>query len=150
MKRPFSLYFLFTLHVFIGLNASVGGALMLIKPDGSLLGMHPDWLVHSPFENYFIPGLILFLLLGVVPLFVFYGLLRKFELKALNILNIYSDMHWAWAYSLYTGIMLIIWIVVQLLMTGYFWLQPLIISIGLLIIVCSLMPGVINYYKKLS
>jgi hypothetical protein len=150
MKRPFFLYLLFALHLFIGLNASAGGALMIIKPDGSLLGMQPEWLVNSPFGNYFIPGLILFLLLGIFPLFVFYGLLRKSELKALNILNIYKDMHWAWAYSLYTGVVIISWIIVQLLMTRYFWLQPVIISVGLLILVFTLMPGVINYYKKLS
>lgn len=149
MKRPLSLYILFVLHLFIGLNASAGGLLMIIKPDGSLLGMQHDWLINSPFENYFIPGLILFLMLGIVPLFVFYGLLRKPEMKLFNVLNIYRDMHWAWTCSLYTGIITITWILVQLLMTRYFWLQPVIIAIGLLIIIFTMMPPVINYYKKL-
>lgn len=148
MKRPLSLYFLFVLHLFIGLNASAGGLLMILKPDGSLLGMQQVWLVNSPFENYFIPGLILFLMLGIVPLFVFYGLLRKSEMKLLNSLNIYKYMHWAWTYSFYTGVITIIWILVQLVMTQYFWLQPVIIGTGILIIIFTMMPSVIKYYKK--
>lgn len=149
MKRPLSLYFLFVLHLFIGLNASTGGLLMIIKPDGSLLGMQQDWLANSPFEDYFIPGFILFLMLGILPLFIFYGMLRKPEMKLLNGLNIYKDMHWAWTYSFYTGVITIIWIIVQLLMTRYFWLQPVIIAIGLLIIIFTMMPAVINHYKNL-
>lgn len=149
MKRPLSLYFLFVLHLFIGLNASAGGLLMIIKPDGSLLGMQKDWLINSPFECYLIPGLILFLMLGITPLFVFYGLLRKPEMKLLNSLNVYKDMHWAWTYSFYTGIITIIWILAQLLMTRYFWLQPVIIATGLLIIIFTMLPAVINHYKHL-
>jgi hypothetical protein len=149
MKRPFLLYILFVLHVFIGLNASVGGLLMILKPDGSLLGMQKDWLINSPFESYFIPGFILLLMLGILPLCVFYGLLRKPEMKLLDSLNIYKNMHWAWTYSFYTGVIIISWIIVQLLMTRYFWLQPVIIAVGLLIIIFTMMPAVINYYKKL-
>jgi hypothetical protein len=60
MKRPFLLYLLFMPHLFLGISATAGGGLLLLKPDGSLLGMDPGWLNHSPFNTYLIPGLILF------------------------------------------------------------------------------------------
>ncbi|MCG3164989.1 MAG: hypothetical protein POELPBGB_00749 [Bacteroidia bacterium] len=150
MKRPFFLYMLCIVHLLVGLNAAAGGVLMMLKPDGALLGMKQEWLANSPFENYFIPGLLLFFMLGIFSLFTVWGLLRKPQLKVFNVLNIYPDMHWAWAYSLYSGIITITWILIQMLLTQYFWLQPLIIFFGLLVIVFTLIPGVITCFKKLS
>jgi hypothetical protein len=147
MKRPFSLYILGLLHMFVGVNAVAGGILMMIKPDGSLLGMQADWLINSPFKNYFIPGLILFFMLGVFSVFTAWSLFRRPQLRFLNAMNGYANMHWAWAYSLYSGVITIIWILVQMMMTRYFWLQPLIIFCGLLVIVFTLLPVNMKHFK---
>lgn len=147
MKRPFSLYLLLALHLFLGINAIAGGSLLIIKPDGSLLGMRKEWLMHSPFSSFIIPGFLLFLFSGLLPLFAFFGLAFKPALKWPQAMNIYSNRHWAWAYSLYSGIILIVWITVQLIMTQYFWIQPVMIFTGLLIIIFTLTPTVMNHFE---
>ncbi len=38
------------------------------------------------------------------------------------------------------------WVAVQLVLTPYFWLQPVVICLGLLILVLTLMPATIKYF----
>ncbi|MES1221618.1 MAG: hypothetical protein ABUT20_39325, partial [Bacteroidota bacterium] len=112
----------------------------------SSLGMNVAWLQHTPFANYFIPGVLLFLLNGICPMLVFLGLIFQPPWKFFKLLNIYKDRHGAWTYSLFCGIINIAWIVLQQAMTTFFWLQPLIAGIGLVIIIITMMPSVIRYY----
>lgn len=141
------LYLLYFLHLFLGINACIGGFLLMLKSDGSLLKMNHVFLKNSPFSNFFIPGVLLFTCVGLLSVLTLCGLIFKFNLKILNTMNIYSDRHWAWAFSLYTGITTILWITIQLLITEYFWIQPIIILVGLSILICSLTPGVMEHYK---
>ena len=145
-KNHILYYFLCFLLLFLGLNAIMGGLLLMMKPDGSLMGMTLDWLQNAPFKNYFIPGLILFSTLGLFTLFTLAGLVFKMDQKWYNLLNVYKDRFWAWTYSLYIGIIAIIWITVQLVMTQYFWIQPVIIFNGVLIIISVMNPAVIKKF----
>jgi len=145
---PASVYFLCGLHLIIGVSASAGGGSLMLEPGGSLLGMNTSWLEHTPFANYFIPGLLLFLLNGIVSMLVFLGLIFQPGWKFFNYFNIYRDRHGAWTYSLFCGIISIAWIILQQAMTAFFWLQPLIAGIGLLIIIITMMPSVIRHYLK--
>ncbi len=140
-------YLLCFLHLLLGINASVGGLLLMLKPDGSLLKMNLIFLKNSGFSNFFLPGLLLFTFIGLLSILSFCGLVFKFNFKVLTTLNIYADRQWPWAFSLYTGITTIFWITIQLLSTEYFWLQPVIIIIGLSILICSLTPGVMKHYE---
>jgi hypothetical protein len=146
-EHKFIRYLLYFLHLFLGINACAGGFLLMLKSDGSLLHINQDFLKNSGFSNFFIPGLLLFTFVGLLSVLTFCGLAFKFNFKILTILNMYSDRHWAWAFSLYTGISTIIWISVQLLITEYFWIQPVIILLALSILICALTPGVMKHYK---
>jgi hypothetical protein len=148
MKRPNTLYFLVLLHILLGSSATIGGVLLMLKPDGSLLGMQAEWLKQSPFQTYSIPGFILLTCNGFLPLFTAVGLLFKPKGHAPNLLNIYPNRYWAWAYSLYSGIIIITWIAIQLILTDYFWLQPVMILVGLLMLICTLTPSIMKHYEK--
>ncbi len=119
-----------------------GGGMLVIKPDGSLLGMDPTWLEQAPFDSYIIPGLVLFTVIGLFSVLILVGLIARPSWSWANSLNIYPHRHWAWTYSLYSGVVLILWIVAQQLLTRYFWLQPVMILTGVLIIVFTLTPTV--------
>lgn len=140
-------FFLCGLHLFLGVNGMVGGLLLMLRPNGFYMGMTTDWLQRSPFSNYFIPGLLLFFCIGVFSSLTLFGLMTRVNSKVLNAVNLYSDRHWSWAFSLYVGIVSISWITFQLIMTSYFWIQPVIIFTGLLILIFSLTPGVMRFYK---
>ena len=56
------------LLLFNGVSACFGGWMLISKPDGSGLDMSLSWLEHSPFSNYLIPGIILFVANGLLSL----------------------------------------------------------------------------------
>ncbi len=114
--------------------------------DAAGLGVQAELLSGSPFQSFAIPGLILFVFNGIFPFFIVLGLLLKPNWPAAGVFNIYRDRHWAWTYSLFSGIILIIWITVQLTMVPSFWLQPAFLGVGILIIIFTLWPGVMRYF----
>ena len=148
MKRPISLYFLFFLHTILIISAFIGAGMMIYEPDGSLLGLDIERLHRTMFPNYLAPGILLLLSNGIFPLLALMGLLFKPNWYKLDILNIYGNTHWGWTYSLYTGIIVITWITVQLLLTAYFWMHAAVIFLALFIIIFTLLPQHIRYYRR--
>ncbi len=99
------------LCLFVGLTATVGGLMLVIRPDGSLLKMSPELLQHSPFTTFLVPGLVLFSVVGL-------GNAVAGVLVAVNArLAPYA--------ALLAGAALFVWIAIQMLMLRphYSWLQ---------------------------
>ena len=145
MKRPFETWILIVLMALLAFNAFYGGISLMLVPDGSLLGIQPGWLDKSPFNSYFIPGFLLFLMNGIFPLLAVYGLITK-DQTWFGWLNIYKNRCWGWTFAVYSGIITNIWIIVQQLMAEYFILQTIIAAVGLLILVAALQPRVMQFY----
>jgi hypothetical protein len=78
-KRPF--YILIFLLAFLAFGALVGGGAMIISPSGELLRMPLSNLGNSPFRSFLIPGIILFMVLGLMPTIIIFALLKKPEKK---------------------------------------------------------------------
>ena len=53
------------LQMMIGVGALASGALMVAATDGRIMQLPLDMLKGSPFQNFLIPGIILFLVHGV-------------------------------------------------------------------------------------
>jgi len=49
----------------VGLGAVVCGAMLIAVPSGTLLQMSPERLQETPFSDFLVPGIILFLVIGV-------------------------------------------------------------------------------------
>lgn len=147
-QRPPETYMLIFLLVFQSASALYGGAGLIFSPSGQFMQMPVDWLEKTPFHTFLIPGLILGILLGLLPLFLVFPLLFKLDWKWANVLNVYKDRYWAWTYSLYVGIMLVIWITVQIYwLGGGSFLQTLYSLVGLAILIASLLPRVERFYR---
>src|ERR1700694_1133299 len=56
------------LEIFLGIGALFGGGVLLLAPDGHLLGMTTKTLAGAPFRSYLVPGIRLFVFVGVAPL----------------------------------------------------------------------------------
>jgi hypothetical protein len=135
------------LLVLVGLNALVVGAGLVVQPDGVWIGLTVDWLAGSPFSDFQIPGFCLFLFVGLLPLITCIALIAMPSWRIAERLNIYHDQYWGWTYSLYSGIVMLIWIIAQQLMTKYFVLQPIIALAAVLILIFTLLPRVRNHYR---
>ncbi|MCB0766846.1 MAG: hypothetical protein KDB95_06520, partial [Flavobacteriales bacterium] len=55
---------LLVVQAFLAINAIVGGALLVLAPDGSLLQLPLSFLHTGLFHDFLIPGLILCVVLG--------------------------------------------------------------------------------------
>lgn len=148
-KKPLSCKLLIFIHLFLGTGAVFGGGAFVIDPSGDLIKMPITLLDQSPFTDFLIPGIILLVVLGIIPIFIAYSLSKRWQWKIANRLNIYKNMHWSWTYSLYIGFALIIWITVQVFFIGEVATIHLVyIALGLLIQGTTLLPQVQNYYKN--
>lgn len=149
MKSKVSINTLIALLAFLGLGAIGGGAVLLISPSGKLMGMPLSILNPSPFSNFFIPGIILFLVLGISPLLLIKALLKKPTSKLADHFNYFTDMHWAWTYSIYIAFILIFWIQIEMvLLNAVSWLHTFYMLLAVVIIFVALLPQVRNLYRK--
>lgn len=148
-SMPTSVKLLMGLHFVLGAGALLGGGALVLDPGGQLLGMPPDLMRVPVFTNFLIPGLILFFVLGVGPLGVLFSLVGKKYWKFGEALNVFKPLHWSWAFSLYTGFALIIWITVQIYVLNAASLVHVVyIFLGLLIQTVTLLPATQDYYRR--
>ncbi|NBC67141.1 MAG: hypothetical protein GVY07_15970 [Bacteroidetes bacterium] len=102
---------------FQGLSGLAGGFGLMLDPTGEALGIPQRWLGGSMFDTYFIPGVILFVVLGIFPMICYVGL--------------WKQKSWAISGSFVTGVALVIWIFVEIYMIGYHSNPPLQLIYGL-------------------
>ena len=130
MKKVYRL--LFGLHLFVGIGAMFGGLAAITNPQAPL-GISVETLKNSPFNNYLIPGIILFTIIGLGN--VISGLMFRYKLK----FQAYISSVFSWA--------LVIWIVVQCIMlNGVVFLHVLFFIIGSIQAILSI---IILFNKRL-
>ncbi len=114
-----------SIQIFVALGAIPAGLSMILHPDGTQLGMSIEFLQNSPFEDFYIPGLFLFVFNGV------------FHLTA-AILSFFRRKY-AGTMGLMLGTILVLWIILQVYFIGLSsFMQPLFFFIGLIEIITSL------------
>ena len=139
-----------SLLAFLGLSAIGGGGALIISPSGKLLGGLPlSILERSPFNDFLVPGIILFVVLGIIPSLLVLALLKKPSSVFAERFNFFKDMHWAWTFSIYVAFALIIWIQIETIyIQGVGWLQTFYMLYAIPLILVALLPQVRNMYKK--
>ncbi len=111
-------------QLLVALLAIPSGTLMLLKPDGSGLGLSLDILQDSPFTNFIIPGLFLFIVNGLAQALAFFSSFKR--------LSFYRTL------GFILGILLIIWIMVQIFYIGLtHFLQVIFFFIGIAEVILS-------------
>jgi len=120
------------LQALVALGAIPAGLIIIIKPDGSGLGLDKGLLASTPFNNFLLPGLFLFFVNG---LFNVFAAIISFKGS-----KFCSNL------GMITGFILIQWITVQVLFVGLInFLQPLFLIIGIVEFFFGYL--LINYHK---
>jgi len=114
------------LLLLVSVNALLAGYSFISDPSGSGLGMSTDYLKESaPFNDYFIPGIALFTVNGVLSALVAFFVFRR--------ISHYEYLVWM------QGCILIGWIAIQLTMvTSVHPLHYIITSTGLILVVIGM------------
>lgn len=114
-----------------GMMAAICGIVLMRDVSGSEIGLQLSLLTHSPFVNYFYPGLILYTILGLGSFFA-------------GVYTLLKARHYPWI-LMTIGSGIIIWIITQMIMIRLqFNLQYVIAAIG----ITSLTLGVLLYKKE--
>jgi hypothetical protein len=118
----------------LSINALLAGYSFMCDPSGSGLGIDTTRLKFSPFRNYFIPGLVLF---------VANGLLGSVTAVMVVIKHNYYPL-----VVLIQGIILVGWIIVQVIFLREFnFLHLLFIAIGSLLVFLGIRADKLKTYK---
>jgi hypothetical protein len=111
---------LFILIGFVALTASISGLLLMSNPDGAVLQLSLKLLEGTTFHDYFIPGIMLTILVGSTNLFTVWLLIRR-DPTAYN-------------WSLAAGIILCAWVIAQIIvLRAVHWMHFMYFVIGLMI-----------------
>ena len=93
------------LEVFLSVGALGGGAALVLGSRGEIIPLPLSALKGSPFETYFVPGLILFGVLGLGPLVAARLVWLRHPLAPIAAVGI--------------GVALLIWLAVEIVIAGY-------------------------------
>jgi hypothetical protein len=147
-RKPFEVWSLIWLQFLLGFGAIVSGGMLMLAPDGSLLQMPLSVMLNSPFPNFFVPGMILCVLLGIFPMCVAYGLWKRPGWNWPDAINPFKLMHWSWSGSLAAGVMVSIWLTVELIWVSIGFLHILYYAWSGLILLITLLPATRKYYQR--
>ena len=137
------------LLLFEGVLALIGGIMLVASPSGALLQMPPEWLQGTPFASYLIPGLILTLALGVLPVVAAVALWRRPSRPALARVERALGFDAAWLATCASGMAIMIWIVTQVAMVRMFHpMQAFIFGLGAGIALLAILPAVRNAHRR--
>lgn len=126
MAKLFKYAVIFLLLI-TALNALVAGGMFIFDPSGIKMGLTTDYLKFSPFNSFFIPGIVLFVINGLLNLFAAVIAVKNYRF-AKKIIGL-------------QGILLCGWIFIQTLMVRD--VNPLhfiMVLVGIVFIVYGLIP----------
>ena len=115
------------LELFLSIGALLGGGALMLAPRGGIIPLPVSALNGSPFDSYFVPGLILFSVLGLGPLGAAALVWLRHPLAPLA--------------ASVVGVALLIWLAVEIGIVGYTNnppLQPIYSILGAAIVAVGL------------
>ena len=92
---------------FNSLSALGGGLLLIIDPGGDKTQMPIEWLKDSPFNDFLIPGIILFVFIGVFSLISAIAVIKKTNKYQLLIIT--------------QGLIMLCWLTVEIIIIKSFY-----------------------------
>ena len=146
-SSPWLVNLLIFLNAFLAFSALIPGGAFIIAPDGHLIQMPLSNLENSPFPDFLIPGILLFVFIGIYPAAVAFSLWKWPAWRWPDILNPFKQLHWSWAGSLAAGVILIIWIITEVQFMQVGLLHIFYFGWGVLILLVTLFPSVHEYYR---
>ena len=146
-RRPVTVTALVVLLSLLGIGAAVSAAALIAAPDGHLIQLPQSLLANAPFTDFLVPGILLFVFIGVYPLVVAYSIWRRPGWRWPDTINPFRSFHWSWAASLAAGIALLVWITVQIQWVPIGFLHALYLVWAAAILVIGLLPATRRHFK---
>ena len=144
--RPRNVKILISLLTFIAIGGIPCGIILLMDPSGQIIGLPLNLIENTPLSDFTLVGLWLFVVYGIFPLFLAFGMFSGRNWKWAGILSRWSNKHWTWVGVILMGVVLIVWSITEtVLWRRIVELTVFYGSIGVALILLSLTPSVKKY-----
>lgn len=147
-RRPPSAVILTALVALFGIVGILSGLALMISPSGALLDLPSEYLDRMPFHNFFLVGLFLFVIFGIMPLTIAFGLWTREQLWMGEISKA-GGIHWAWQGAAALLGVLVIWLLVEHFVYDIALAPPtyFVMTLGVLIFLALIMPSTRRFYR---
>ena len=146
-SKPVGVKILIVLEALLAFLGFASGTQFLIDPSGGTHGMDTTMLVGTPVGDFALVGLFFVTFFGVLPILAIYGLWKLPRWHWTDILNKWTGQNWAWTATATIGIILILWIAIEVAFIGSpdgfpRFLQIMMTLLGIVILALSMLPSV--------
>ena len=151
--RPVPILLIIALEVILAILGFFSGITFLQDPSGGTHGMDTSILVRTPISNFTPVGLFFVACYGVLPSLAIYGLWKLPRWRWTDAFNKWTRKNWAWTATVVIGIILIVWIAVEVALIGSpiglpRFLQIAMAGLGSILIALAMLPRVRTYAQS--
>jgi hypothetical protein len=149
---PAGIIALVVLEAILALLGFASGSSFVRDPSGADHGFDTQLLEAAPVDDFLVVGLFFVTCYGVLPFAAILGLWLRPRWKWTDFFNRWTGQNWAWSAAVATGVILIVWIVVEIYYIGSpegipRALQTMMATMGAVIVGLCLLPGVRKFTR---
>jgi len=150
--RPISVTTLIVLEAVLAFFGFASGMQFIMDPSGGTHDMDTSILEGTPVGDFFIVGLFFVTCYGILQVLTIYGLWKLPRWGWTDAMNRLTGQNWAWTGAAATGVILIVWIIVEVYYIGSpngfpRLLQVTFALLGVAILALALLPRSRAYAK---
>ena len=154
-SRPAAVIVLMALEVILAFLGFASGINFLLDPSGGTHGMDAALLETTPIGNFTPVGLFFVACYGILPSLATFGLWKLPRWRWTDAVNKWTGQNWAWTATAATGVILIVWIAVEVMLIGSpngfpRLLQVMMTLMGVVILALAMLPRVRSFTKLVS
>ncbi len=151
-SRPVGILVLIALEAVLAFLGFFSGGQFLRDPSGGTHDMDTSILEGTPVGDFTLVGLLFVTAFGILPVLAVFGLLKLPRWHWTDAINKWTGQNWAWTATAATGVILIVWIAVEVAYIGSpdgfpRFLQVMMTLDGIAILALAFLPRVREFTK---
>ena len=151
-SKPVAVCVLIALEALLALLGFASGMTFLVDPSGEAHDMDLSVLEGTPVGDYTLVGLFFVTFFGILPVLAIYGLWKFPRWRWTDAVNKWTGQNWAWTATSATGVILMLWIAVEVMLIGSpegfpRLLQVMMTLLGIVILALAMLPRMRVFMK---
>jgi len=150
--RPAVIYVPIALEALLAFLGFFSGISFLLSPSGESHGMDTSILEGTPVGDFTLVGLFFVIFFGILPILAIFGLWKLPRWRWTDVINKWTGQNWAWTVTAAIGVILIVWIAVEVVFIGSpdgfpRFLQVMMTLFGVVLLALAMLPRVRAFTK---
>ncbi len=154
-SRPAAVVVLIALEGLLAFLGFASGGQFVRDPSGASHDMDTSILEGTPVGDFFLVGLFFVTFFGILPIVGMYGLWKLPRWRWTDAINKWTGQNWAWTLAAALGVLLIVWIIVEVAFIGSpdgfpRFLQVMMTLFGITVLALAMLPRVRTFTKLMD